>query len=90
MRPIEWSKAAQTTVRKIPVSLAATRPGATPMIIKQAMSARCLASFTRKAALTHAETWNGLMPEDLLRCRSTILASLQWIARPADYAIDSK
>ena len=64
------------TMRKIPDSFAVSRQAAAPMIIKQAMSARCLASFTRKAAPTQAETWNRLYARGFASLPITILESL--------------
>ena len=42
------------------------------MIIKQAMRARCLASFRRKAAITRREAWNGAALAAVLPSLATI------------------
>jgi hypothetical protein len=87
---MECKTAAVTTLRKITISLAANLPEAPPMIMKQAMRARCLASFRRRAAITRLDTWNGPPLAAVLRSVKTIGDPSSIDRRHAAYAISSR
>src|SRR5687768_12244951 len=89
-RPIECSTAAVRTIRKSPSWLTANLPMASPMISKHVIKAKCLASFMRKAPITHEGATYDFVLTALLCCRWSMRGSSQENVPPAHYAIDPK